>query len=433
MFSFEEALCSTILIVLFPLGVLLWIRRGPATTHERATHDTKDETQTQGWTWLFDFKRAMINISSFPADSPEAKAIRAVHANPLVLEEGQAILASVQQALDDTKLELNGKLASTNAMNQQLLTINLHLEQEVQASKKVIKQGSDLKKAVQDTCADVAELRRVQAAVLEENKTLKTAQHAISSASNEVAAENARLKEKIGELEAENAAQVFVLEARIAGKEGEGHDLQMQIQNKAKELHDMTGAWEDTKAQLRSVLCDLQEMTESLEDCENNLYEKMWEVESWRANTAGTIHALQAEISGLTDQNGHMQHTLVGLQGGNSELRQVNEMLTNGLVGVAGELKELQSWKQRKIEEEHRRVGDDTGMQGLKVDGSHEEERLQGNEHPPEIFELDGEMIVNREARMNDGGDLDRTEEFWQSEQDLEIIEGLEVEGALPW
>lgn len=96
--------------------------------------------------------------------------------------------------------------------------------------------------------------------------------------------ENGALKAANRAIKAGFRARITGLEARVAAKEDEGYDLQMQVEYKAKELHDMTVAWETMIGHLANLQLELADKTELLEECESELDEKMWEVESWRCN-----------------------------------------------------------------------------------------------------------------------------------------------------
>lgn len=106
---------------------------------------------------------------------------------------------------------------------------------------------------------------------------------------------------------------------------------------------------------------------------------------------AGTIRAFQDEISVLTRHNGNIRDGIEGLRAENRMLRQENESLALCLKEAAARSDDLQ------------------------------------------LSELDGETVVDEASEVGDGELFGFTEVSWDSDLDLEVIEGVEVEGDISW
>ncbi|OAL44133.1 hypothetical protein IQ07DRAFT_664084 [Pyrenochaeta sp. DS3sAY3a] len=128
-----------------------------------------------------------------------------------------------------------------------------------------------------------------------QNSGLRTRNAALIAQNNTVTAQNSALhtaqmdlENRVGELE--NRAGELARKADAS--EASAYELQMQVQYKCAELVGVTSGWEACRREVRAL--------EDLVERERG--ERRGEVESWRGNSAATIHALHSQIAELTTQ-----------------------------------------------------------------------------------------------------------------------------------
>lgn len=176
------------------------------------------------------------------------------------------------------------------------------------------------------------------------------------------------LKKKIESMEAEaqghlasismkdNALRLIVasFKRRYTAKEQENHDLQAQIDFKAKELHQFTQAKETLQQDLDTANALAAHMHQTLTACKQKLttakttlsnsmaysynllaYTNDLEsaIQAWRRNSAATFRALQARIAELEDVSATAT-TSDALRDEKIRLERENEMLKRDLKGV---------------------------------------------------------------------------------------------------
>ncbi|CAO2656623.1 Nn.00g054260.m01.CDS01 [Neocucurbitaria sp. VM-36] len=204
----------------------------------------------------------------------------------------------------------------------------------------------------------------------------------------------------------------------------------------------MTVGWNLTKAALeqayealRETQFEVDDNLELFEEYEAALADKELELESWRTNSAGTIHALQRQIEDLQSEKEHLRADLeassssrvhdtkhheqvkflrgvIGsrnsivkaLEDENAELIQENELIVRDLRDVMQECEELYKWKDQLVGMISAAMWPRIGLQ-------------QGRPN----LDFDGETVVGDEA---EGGN----DEDWGM-----MIEDMDVEHLNGW
>lgn len=344
-------------------------------------------------------------------------------------------IVSLSQAVDDARLEYNAQLARANMMDQQILTLNKRLEDEIKKNRGAFE---DLRHKFDNTKAYIHQFKGKHENLLEANtevrkykeflegktwELLNTTKQLRLKHTNDAQVSESRITELI--------AQVSTLQHRIDGKDDETFDLQNQITFKAQELHDMTVGWTATKAALEhangllsTTHLQLQTQALHLEDYDTALHTKQMEIDAYQTNTAGTIHALQGQISELVQRQTDL------------ELR--NASLGDDNAALAGRV-EARSWVVESCTYQGDRAEDEVpaGSVGILIDvtdnGDSEwlarEEEVNNSEGvvqgEMERFEA---MVVSEESVGFAG-----SEEEELDLANLEVIEGVEVEGPIAW
>ncbi|KAF1842698.1 uncharacterized protein K460DRAFT_432086 [Cucurbitaria berberidis CBS 394.84] len=240
-------------------------------------------------------------------------------------------------------------------------------------------------------------LKHMNEALEQGNEALRAENQTAMSEQIKLLTEKLNLKTTNNALAAEKKVILADMRRQIASKDDEGYDMQMHIENKARELHEMTIGWDMSKAALNAMQNELDDKAGKLEEHVAALHDKELQLESWRTNTAGTVHALQTQIDDIDQKNWDLcreletqndaiktmkfehdtsmssllgvlesrQRDIDAVRDDNTELRHDNDVLEQGLMGLVEECEELHDWQAALIE--RTRVGQVYEMEGLNL------------------------------------------------------------------